>query len=341
MKRLQQPQIIPSNQNLLYGILNKKNISKFLSKAKSHEEIKIVYFGTPKFSAYILEKLIEFCDSGTNFGLHLKGVTGSLPKLYSIQAVVTSPDKPVGRKQVVSSSPVSVVAQKYNIPILKPDRLDEEFIKSSESYLECDLFVVVSYGQILPKAILDIPQLGAINVHASLLPKYRGASPIQQAILNGDKETGVTIILMDEQLDHGPILYTKKISLSEQDTFETLSTKTMHVGAELLIENLPKFVERRIRPVRQTHAMASFCQRLTRDSGYFDINIPPSPEKLDRMIRAYYPWPGVWTKWKGKIVKFLPGDMLQMEGKKAISLKDFLNGYPDFPLKENLFEISR
>ena len=344
MKISQQPQITPFTQDLLHGILKQKDLSKYLSKHKSHDEIKIVYFGAPEFSAYILEKLIEFCDSGPNLGLHLEGVIGGLPKLYSIQAVVTSTDKPVGRMQTITESVVAMVANKHHLPVLKPKKLDEEFITSHLPLLTSDLFIVVSYGQILPQSLLDITKLGTINIHGSILPQYRGASPIQQAILNGDKDTGVTLTLMDEQLDHGPILSTKKISILEQDTYETLSKKMMHLGAKLLIETLPKFVEGKMKLVPQDHTKATYCERLTRESGYFNIENPPSKEKLDKMIRAYYPWPGVWTRWSPsrhpersakdlKIVKFLPGGLIQMEGKKAISLKDFLNGYPDFPLK--------
>ena len=349
-KNTQHPQITPFSQDLFHGILSQKNLSKFLSKTKVHDEIKIVYFGTPEFSAYILEKLIEFCQ---NSNVHPGGVNSnlqqntqrSLPKMFITQTVVTNPDEPVGRKQRVSPSPVALVAEKYGIPVLKSEKLNEDFIQTHLSLLESDLFIVVSYGQILPKYLLDIPHLGTLNLHGSLLPKYRGATPIQQAILNGDKETGVTLMLMDDQLDHGPIISTKKINITEQDNYPTLSNKMQQLATHLLLEILPKFVDGKINPRVQNHATATYCNRLTRESGYFDINNPPSNEVLDRMTRAYYPWPGVWCKFKVKsatclpagrkfkVVKFLPEGKIQMEGKKAISYKDFLNGYPDFPLK--------
>lgn len=202
-----------------------------------------------------------------------------------------------------------------------------------DSLNEADLAVVVAYGRILTKEELDSPKYGCINVHPSLLPKYRGATPIQQAILNGDKISGITIIKMDEQVDHGPIIYREQMELSDKDNFQTLSKKMFHRAADILPKIIKDYATGKIKLHRQNHTKALFCQRLTRDSGYFDISNPPSPEKLDRMIRAYYPWPGVWTKWKGKIVKFLPANMLQMEGKKPISYKDFLNGYPDFPIR--------
>ncbi len=201
------------------------------------------------------------------------------------------------------------------------------------SLSEADLGIVAAYGHILTKEELESPKYGAINVHPSLLPKYRGSSPIQQAILNGDKVSGISIIKMDEEVDHGPIVYQEELELSDKDNFDTLSKKMFQWAAEVLPKIIKDFVNGKITLYGQNHAKASFCQRLTRESGYFPIENPPDPEKLDRMIRAYYPWPGVWTKWNGKIVKFLPENMLQMEGKKAISLKDFLNGYPDFPVK--------
>ncbi len=202
-----------------------------------------------------------------------------------------------------------------------------------DSLNEADLCVVAAYGHILTKEQLKTPKFGCINVHPSLLPKYRGPSPIQQAILNGDSETGVTIIKMDEEVDHGPIIYQDTLELFNIDNFDTLSKKMFQHAAEILPKIIEDFVAGKITPQPQNHTQATFCERLTRESGYFPIENPPSSEILDRMIRAYYPWPGVWTKWDGKIVKFLPGNMLQMEGKKAISNKDFLNGYPDFPLK--------
>lgn len=199
--------------------------------------------------------------------------------------------------------------------------------------LKPDLLVVAAFGKIIPKHILDIPKYGVLNIHPSLLPKYRGPSPLQTAILNGDKETGVTIIKMDEEMDHGPVIVQEVFSLSNSTNFQVLSKEIFHRSSEILPQLIRDFVKGKISLLGQDDAIAVYCPRLTRESGYFEIDNPPTSEKLDRMIRAYYPWPGVWTKWKGKIVKFLPGRMVQMEGKKATDLKSFLNGYPDFPLK--------
>ncbi len=210
-----------------------------------------------------------------------------------------------------------------------------------DSLEDADLGVIAAYGKILTQDELEIPKYGCINVHPSLLPKYRGPSPIQAAILNGDKVSGITIIKMDTDVDHGPIIYQEQLELSSIDNFDILSKKMFLMAANILPKVITDFVEGEkspldsssIKPTTQDHAQATYCEHLTRQSGYFDIANPPSPETLDRMIRAYHPWPGAWTKWNGKIVKFLPGGLLQMEGKKAISFKDFLNGYPDFPLR--------
>lgn len=297
MKKLQHPQIIPrSSLNTL--ILNEE-IDRNLKKVRIKNRPEIVFFGSDDFVIQILKALEDE---------------------FEVKCVVTAHD--------------SAVSRYFKGPMLTPDRLDENFLTSNLQLLTSDLFVVASYGRIIPKDILDIAKYGALNVHPSLLPKYRGPSPIQAAILNGDEVSGITIIKMDEKMDHGPIIYTKEIRLSQKDTFETLSTKMFLRASEILPKIIEDFVAGKITPTPQDESKATFCKLLTKEDGYFDINNPPSPEILDRMIRTYYPWPNCWTNWKGKIVKFLPNQMMQMEGKKIIPLKDFLNGYPDFPIKK-------
>lgn len=329
---LPQIQIIPSKSGLFP--LSDKDLPKFLAKAKSHDEISIVFFGSPDFSGLVLKKLIDFCNSSgnpTNLSQYDVRSHTVLPKQFTIQAVVTRPDKPVGRKQTLTPTPVAQTAQKHNIPVLKPVKLDDDFLTTNYQLLNSDLFVISAYGKIIPQAVLDIPRYGSLNVHPSLLPKYRGPSPIQEAILNGDKETGVTIMVVDEEMDHGPIVSTKHLNLSQQDTFETLSNKLFQEGAELLVKTIPDFIEGKIKPIPQDDSKATPTKLLKKEDGYFDIENPPNPQTLERMIRAYYSWPGVWTKWKGKIVKFYPNKIVQMEGKKPMTLENFLNGYPDFP----------
>lgn len=332
-KNLQLPQIInPDRTSFILDELKSGNINKNLYRIKRQDPIKIVYFGTPEFSAYILEKLIEFFQNLPASRLHLEGATTNQLQ-FEVQTVVTSPDRPVGRLQQSKSSAVSMVARKYGIPMLKPDKLDQDFIASHLSLLSADLFIVASYGKIIPQTLLDIPTKGALNVHGSILPKYRGASPIQAPILNGDKETGITIMLMDEKVDHGSILSTNKIRISQQDTFETLSRKLSQEAVPLLIDTIVDFILGKIKPQSQDHTKATFCKLIKKEDGYFDINNPPSQEHLDRIIRAYYPWPTAWTRWNGKIVKLLPNQMVQMEGKKKVKLTEFLRGYPNFPIK--------
>jgi methionyl-tRNA formyltransferase len=231
-----------------------------------------------------------------------------------------------------------------NFKLLKVISESIEFDKSFQEELknlEPDLMVVAAYGKILPKEVLDIPRFGALNIHPSLLPKYRGASPIQQAILNGDKITGVTIIKMDQKMDHGPIVAQEEFEVFTEDTFESLANRLFQEAAEMLVKVIPDFVEGKITPKEQNHQQATFSKLLKKEDGYFELDNPP--ENLDKMVRAYHPWPSAWTRWSpstkvtgdknGKIVKLLPNGFVQLEGKKAVPLKDFLNGYPDFPIK--------
>lgn len=213
------------------------------------------------------------------------------------------------------------------------ETIDKNFILV-EKVEDADLLVVASYGKILSKDIINAPKFGSVNVHPSLLPKYRGPSPIQAAILNGDKTSGITIIKMDDKMDHGPIIYQESLDLSDIDSFDTLSKKMFLRASEVLPQVLQDFIDGKLEAIEQDHTKATFCPLLKRADGYFDIDNPPTKEILDRMIRAYFPWPTAWTKWNNKIVKFLPNQMLQMEGKKPISFKDFLNGYPNFPIKD-------
>lgn len=282
--------------------------------------MRIIFFGTPIYVVPVLKALED------NFQL---------------VGVVTSPDKKVSRKQTLQSSPVKVATGPFHdTKILTPESFNQVFENDLKD-LKPDLFIVASYGKIIPKNILNIPKFGAINIHPSLLPKYRGASPIQTTILNGDKTTGITLIKMDEKMDHGPIIFQEKFALSDQDTFQSLSNKMFQRSSEFLSGVLDDFVKGKIKPKEQNHKKATFSHIIKKQDGYFNIDNPPSTDKLEKMVRAYYPWPNVWTKWsfdsaqdkKGKIVKFYPNQVLQLEGKKPSTFRNFLNGYPNFPLK--------
>lgn len=196
-----------------------------------------------------------------------------------------------------------------------------------------DIGVLGSFGGIIPKEILDLFPNGILNIHPSLLPKYRGPSPVQTAILNGDGKTGVSIIKLDEKVDHGPILAQKEGSISDRDTAETLYNRLFKKGAQMITSIIQSIeIDKRVEEKTQDDSKATFTKPLTRNSGLVYSDNPPSKEILERMVRAFYPWPGVWFKSKlnGKevIIKPLPDEKIQVEGKKPMSFKDFINGYP-------------
>ena len=243
----------------------------------------LVFMGTPDFGVPILYRLVR--DG------------------YNISAVVTQPDRPAGRGRQLAPPPVKVAALKLGLPVYQPDRArDPEFIVQLRN-LSPTAIIVAAFGQILPRAILEIPAMGAINVHASLLPDLRGASPIAEAIARGYRRTGVTIMLMDEGLDTGPVLAQRPVDIEPEDTAESLSQRLSEVGAELLSETLPRWFAGEIQPVPQDHSAATYTKPLTKESGRVDWNLPA--EKIERLCRAYYPWPGCYTRWDDKIVKLL------------------------------------
>ncbi len=282
-------------------------------------KLRIIFFGTPDFVLPVLE---------------------SLNQNFELVGVVTTPDALVGRKQILTSSPIAQKAEELKIAVFKPLQFTNSLINQLTD-LSPDLFIVASYGKIIPQSILDIPKLGSINIHPSKLPLYRGASPIQSQLLDGVTDSGISFILMDAEMDHGPIIKLSAFSFQPSDTFQTLHYSMFKQAAEVLPEVINGFVDGSLKPVEQDHSKATFCGHITRESGYFDIDNPPSKEQLDRMIRAYFPWPSAWTRWNGKIVKFLPNSqptshkptpyLMQMEGKNPVTKKEFLNGFKDFP----------
>lgn len=305
-------------------------------------DINILFLGTPRFAQIVLENLIN--------------------SQYKPSLVVTAPDAKSGRGQKVIESPVKQTALDIGIEVITPENLrtksdlarpesDRRARDSAKSDLvdtkrgatlgstqgrssfEYDLAILVAYGKLIPKEILEIPKLGFINVHPSLLPKYRGPSPIQTAILDGEKTTGVTIMKLDEELDHGPILAQKEIGIEPNDTHLSLIEKLGLIGSNLLIETLPNYISGKIKPKTQNHKKATLTGKITKASGYIDLDNPPGQKTLDRMIRAYYPWPNVWTKVDGKIIKFLPQGLIQPEGKRPMTYAEFKNGYPQIAQK--------
>ena len=306
---------------------------------------KIVFFGNSKYSVIVAKTL------------HTE---------YGLSSVVTIPDRPLGRKKILTPSPVKQFAISNNIPALTFDKLDKETIASlrhpgerSDSRIRSrfwtsqnddkqpDFLVVADYGLILPKELLALPKFAPLNVHHSLLPKYRGPSPAPTAILSGDKISGVTIIKMTDTVDAGPIMAQQEYTLKSVETTDSLLTMLNTLGGKLVVDVIFRYPQ--ITPISQNEREATNTERLTKQDGCIDLNNPPSPTQLDRMIRAYYPWPGVWTAVQiattnnqqpttnKRIIKFLPGQKLQVEGGKPMSVKDFINGYPE--MKEKIQQL--
>jgi len=291
---------------------------------------KIAFFGTYEFAAVILKALIT---SG----------------LFDIESVITQPDKPVGRHQEIKKSPVKILAEDNNLTILQPESL-----KNFEYTVETNLNIVVEYGLLIPEEIISKPKYGTINIHPSLLPKYRGPSPIQSALLNGERETGISIMLIDDKMDHGPILAQEKVNIEPNETFAELRDRLAPLSAELLLKTLPKYLSDNIKPSPQNENEATFCKILTRDDGKIYFN--KTADEIYNQYRGLTPWPGIFTVWNSKRLKIIKikkaeknipaGQVkiennkmlvgcskdaieileIQLEGKKAMPASAFVNG---------------
>ncbi|PLX26410.1 methionyl-tRNA formyltransferase, partial [Candidatus Parcubacteria bacterium] len=231
------------------------------------QKIKTVFFGTHDFAVTILQGLLD-------------------NPLFDIELVITQPDRPVGRKQKLQKSPVKKIAEKNNLKIDQPVSLKTYQLANLPT---CELFIVAQYGLLIPKNILEAPKHGTINVHTSLLPKYRGASPIQSALLNGDTETGVTIMLMDVGLDSGPILLQKNIDILPDETYLELDARLAAVGSEALSESIPEYISGELKPQTQDESKVTLCQKLSRDDGKVDWQ--KTTEEIYNQYRALTPWP--------------------------------------------------
>jgi methionyl-tRNA formyltransferase len=240
--------------------------------------LRIVFMGTPTLACASLQALIGRPE-------------------FQIAAVVTQPDRPKGRDLKFQPSPVKEIALQQNIPVLQPERArDEKFIHVL-SELQPELIVVAAFGQILPKTILDLPRFGCINVHTSLLPKYHGAAPIQWAVLNGEPETGVTIMKMDAGLDTGGILTQRKTPIAPADNSQTLHDRLAVLGAELLLQTIPDFIAGKIQPCPQPVEGVSHAPKIKKQDGQIDWN--ESGRAIQNRVRAMVPWPGAFTFWFG------------------------------------------
>ena len=287
----------------------------------------------------------------------------ALARHHVVAGVVTQPDRPAGRGNKVSPPPVKVLAEELGVPFIQPKRLNESEVGSKLRTWAPEAIVVAAFGQILRRDVLDLPKHGCINVHASLLPRWRGASPIQAVILHGDKETGVTIIRMDTGLDTGPILNQRAIPIADVDTAGSLSEKLARLGADLLIETLPDYFSGQLRPRDQPTEGVTHAPLLKKADG--ELDLAKSAEELERQVRALLPWPGAFIRWKGATLKIhgahaldgsstesgtrieyegKPGistgkgvlilDELQPAGKKVMSGDQFLRGARDWTRKD-------
>jgi len=317
----------------------------FRNFMKDPIKLKTVFMGTSRFAATILGELFE--------------------NNYNIISVYTRPDKKTGRDQKQEKSAVKIEAEKKNVKIYEPEKFDEETVATLKEQ-DPDLLIVADYGKILPESALKISGFGALNIHTSMLPKFRGPSPVQNALLEGETETGITIILMDENVDTGDILAQVKVVISPDEKYPELLDRMADTSADLLLETLPLWVERKITPRPQEEEKATVCQLIERSDGR--IIWTDSAAAIYNRFRAFYPWPGIFTYWeKGgsnlrlKLLKISPAEgiplagrsigevfeaeekiavqtgegplvleEIQLEGKSKSNARDFVNGYPDF-----------
>ncbi len=275
---------------------------------------------------------------------------------FNVVGVVTQPDKPAGRGKVSKAPPIKDIALKHQIEFIQPKRLSEPGVFGKLQSWSPDVIIVVAFGQILRQEVLDLPGFGCVNVHGSLLPRWRGAAPIQSAILHGDEETGITIMKMDAGVDTGPILKQKSIPISDDDTSESLGKSLSQLGAELLIETLGDYLNGNLKPISQPEEGATYAPRLDKEDGFLDFS--KCALELNRQVNAYFPWPGTFMQIGNERIKIMatriaddvelgPGErgqvsgfpivgtsrgglvleLVQPAGKKVMSGKIFLNGF--------------
>ena len=298
------------------------------------KDLKVIFMGTPDFAVPVLQKLIENTQ---------------------VVLVVTQPDKLVGRKQVLTPSPIKEEALKHNIPIFQPTKIRSDYDTILNS--DADIIITCAYGQIIPKVILDYPRLGCINVHASLLPKYRGGAPIHWCLINGEEKTGITIMYMEEKMDNGDIISQEEYTILESDNVETLHEKLSLLGADLLIKTLPRIMEGTNERIEQDESQVTFAYNIKREDEHLDFNL--EGKKIINKIRGLNPWPlanftlnateykVISANFEEKESKIEPGTIIEITkntlgisckdgiiylekikpfGKKEMTIKDYLNG---------------
>ncbi len=310
--------------------------------------MRVIFMGTPTPVIPALERLCR------------------MPEV-DVVAAVTPPDRERGRGRRFEPPPVKEAAQRLGVPVLQPDGLRSQSAQAQLAALSPDVIVVAAYGKLLPKPVLELPPHGCLNLHPSLLPRHRGPSPVATAILEGDEVTGVSLMLLDEGMDTGPVIVQRECALTGEETSGELTDRLFGIGAELLAENIGPWTRGELQAHPQDNAQATVSRKLERTDGAADWTLPA--ETLARQCRAYAPWPGLYTHWQGKTLKLLemaplpesgspepvegrPGQVLslsptapatvttgcgllglsriQLEGRRAVTVREFLAGYPDF-----------
>ena len=301
--------------------------------------MRIVFMGTPDFSVPTLEALVA--------------------SEHEVVGVVTQPDKPKGRGKEIHMSPVKECALQHNIPVYQPVRARDEAFVDEMRALTPDVMVVIAFGQILPKSLLELPKYGCVNIHASLLPKYRGAAPIQWAVINGDEETGITTMMMDVEMDTGDMLEKTVVKLDPEETGGSLFDRLSLLGGDLILSTLSKLEKGEITPVPQDHEKATYVKKISKSMG--DIDWTMDAVSIERLVRGLNPWPSAFTRLNGKMLKIWEAKVLpdpdvklpcgsvisasdeglkiqtgagvlcvtslQLEGKKRMDTAAFLRGY--------------
>lgn len=311
------------------------------------KKLNIVFMGTPDFGVPILEGLIE---------------------KYNVIGVVTQPDKKVGRHQKVCHTPIKVVAMDHDIPVLQPNDIKNEYSEIID--LKPDMIVTCAYGQIIPKILLDTPRYGCVNVHASLLPKYRGGAPIHKAIMDGEAKTGITIMYMDVLMDSGDIISQSETIIKDEDNLESLHDRLSIIGRDLLLETIPLIINGEARRIKQDESQVTYAYNIKREDEKIDFN--KSSREIFNHIRGLNPFPGAFTTLEGKVIKVYSSRMsdrvfmqhkngeivalykdgigvstmdseiiitsIKIEGKKQVSVRDYLNGIDKDSLIGKVFE---
>ena len=263
---------------------------------ENNQDFNFIFWGTPDVASKTLEILKK---------------NGYRPSL-----IITAPDRPKGRKMIITPPAVKIWAIENNIPYIQPEKLDEEF-SNRLKVIGYKLSIVVAYGKIIPENIINLPKLGSLNIHYSLLPKYRGASPVEKAILNGDKETGITIQKMEYKMDRGPIIAQEKIKIGNDETTPLLRKTLIKIGGELLVKTLPNFINGKIKLIPQNEDEATYCKKIKKEEGLIDFN--DNPIKNYNKFRAYVTWPRIFFFKNGKRI-IITDAMLENGGFKILKI---------------------